>query len=129
MVKKRTKRAVPVSRAVRLRREVNHERDLAALHSFRGVQNSMARMDVALSADTRLAEDLVNEHSYNFDDNQDQPNQNDDEEESDDGWVPIDIEPPDEYDVAIESNIERLRQEAVRCENSFGMDGSPARGK
>ncbi|KAA1080941.1 hypothetical protein PGT21_025947 [Puccinia graminis f. sp. tritici] len=114
MVKKRTKQAVPVSRAVRLRREVNHERDLAALHSFRGVQNSMARMDVALSADTRLAEDLVNEHSYNFDDNQDQPNQNDDEEELDDGWVPIDIEPPDEYDVAIESNIERLRQEAVR---------------
>ncbi|KAA1096264.1 hypothetical protein PGT21_010698 [Puccinia graminis f. sp. tritici] len=113
MVKSRTKQAVPVSRAVRLRREVNHERDLAALHSFRSVQNSMARMDVALLADTRLAEDLVNEHSYNFDDNQDQPNQDDDEEVSDDGWVPMDIEPPNEYDVAIESNIEQLRQEAV----------------
>ncbi|KAA1135572.1 hypothetical protein PGTUg99_021086 [Puccinia graminis f. sp. tritici] len=71
-------------------------------------------MDVALSADTCLAEDLVNEHSYNFDDNQDQPNQNDDEEASDDGWVPMDIESPKEYDLAIESNIERLQQEAVR---------------
>ncbi|EHS63905.1 uncharacterized protein PGTG_20887 [Puccinia graminis f. sp. tritici CRL 75-36-700-3] len=116
MIKTRTKRQVPVSRTVRLRREVNHERDLGAYQRLRGFQSPMLGMDQALSSDMRLAEDLTN--NVGLEDNPDELHQDsieiDGDQDSDDGWVPLDIEPPDEFDLAIESNIERLRQEAVQ---------------
>ncbi|KAA1073854.1 hypothetical protein PGTUg99_010065 [Puccinia graminis f. sp. tritici] len=115
MAKTRTKKQVTVPRKIRVRREVNHVRDSEALERVQGLHTVMARMDQALATDTRLAEELMAPDGYY--DNETNREGNEDAEEdsdSDDGWVPIEIVEPDEIDLAIESNLERLRQEAIR---------------
>ncbi|KAA1134240.1 hypothetical protein PGTUg99_033611 [Puccinia graminis f. sp. tritici] len=115
MAKTRTKKQVTVPRKIRVRREVNHVRDSEALERVQGLHTVMARMDQALATDTRLAEELMAPDGY-YDDETNQEGNEDAEEDSDsdDGWVPIEIVEPDEIDLAIESNLERLRQEAIR---------------
>ncbi|OAV95623.1 hypothetical protein PTTG_03934 [Puccinia triticina 1-1 BBBD Race 1] len=116
MAKKRVKRKPGVlPLAVRLRREANVNQNFAALQRLQGFQSAMARMDQIVAADTRLAEDLESGDWLNKDNQHDQYREDieGEDEDSESDWAPIDYEEPDEIDLAIESNIERLQQESL----------------
>ncbi|OAV95166.1 hypothetical protein PTTG_26775 [Puccinia triticina 1-1 BBBD Race 1] len=64
-------------------------------------------------ASNRRSEDLENNGDLGVGAHEYQEDTEDADEQSDDGWIPHNFEEPDDIDMAIESNIERLRQEAL----------------
>ncbi|OAV91038.1 hypothetical protein PTTG_28102 [Puccinia triticina 1-1 BBBD Race 1] len=108
MTKRRMTLRVPVRRGDALRRLANHHRDIGALQRLRGHEAAVrqAQEDPTANFYDRPGD------AESFE-NHEQQSSADEKEEGD--WVNLlRPEEPDEIDKAIQSNLERLRQEALQ---------------
>ncbi|OAV86569.1 hypothetical protein PTTG_06813 [Puccinia triticina 1-1 BBBD Race 1] len=107
MAKRRMTLRVPVKRGDVLRRLTNHDRDTGALRRLRGHEAAVRQAE---DPTANFYDRLGDTESF---ENYEQQSLGKEEEEDD--WMNLlPPEEPDEIDKAIQSNLERLRQEALQ---------------
>ena len=116
MTKRRSQQRIPLPKLVRVRRQVNHERDVAALLRLRSREDEVNR-----ARRVPLPNQILYDYGRNLDcldlggihkDVDGFPNEN----TIDDWTARLHLTEPDEVDIAIQDNLARLRQEALRLD-------------
>ncbi|KAH9470257.1 hypothetical protein Pst134EA_007522 [Puccinia striiformis f. sp. tritici] len=95
----------------KLRREANHDRDLAAMARLRGQQQAAQRAEQDPLADYEFFDDNAPPYEPDYDPSTSNTHAHNNYDEPE--WITLVPDEPDEFDLQIQSTIERWRQQAI----------------